>query len=99
MLKAISQLHCQNTVALEAGRKRGSIKKSRHAALIETIELAAQEAGQNILSPTQQIEQAKSKTKAVKSDYEQLKEDYEKLLEKCNSLLFENFELKQKTHL
>ena len=27
------------------------------------------------------------------------KEDYEKLLEKCNSLLLENFELKQKTHL
>lgn len=84
-----------DTVALEAGRKRGSIKKSRHAALIEAIELAAQEAGQNILSPTQQIEQAKSKTKAVKSDYEQLKEDYEKLLEKCNSLLLENFELRQ----
>lgn len=27
-----------DTVALEAGRKRGSIKKSRHAALIEVIE-------------------------------------------------------------
>ena len=88
-----------DTVAMEAGRKRGSIKKSRHAALIEAIEQAAQAAGQNILSPAQQIEQAKTKTKAVKSDYEQLKEDYEKLLEKCNSLLLENFELKQKTHL
>ena len=66
--------------------------------MIEAIEQAAQEAGQNVLSPTQQIEQAKSKTKAIKSDYEQLKEDYEKLLEKCNSLLLENFELKQKTH-
>ena len=44
----------------------------------------------------QQIEQAKTKTKAVKSDYEQLKEDYEKLLEKCNSLLLENFELRQR---
>ena len=88
-----------DTVALEAGRKRGSIKKSRHAALVEAIELAAQAAGQNVLSPAQQIEQAKSKTKAVKSDYEQLKEAYEKLLEKCNSLLLENFELKQKTHL
>ncbi|MCU4366291.1 hypothetical protein KTG70_14415 [Acinetobacter variabilis] len=87
-----------DTVALEAGRKRGSIKKSRHAALVEAIELAAQEAGQNILSPAQQIEQAKNKTKVVKSDYEQLKEDYEKLLEKINSLLLENFELKQKTH-
>lgn len=85
-----------DTVALEAARKRGSIKKSRHAALVEAIELAAQEVGQNILSPTQQVEKAKSKTKAVKTDYEQLKEDYEKLLEKCNSLLLENFELKQK---
>ena len=85
-----------DTVALEAGRKRGSIKKSRHAMLIEAIELAAQQAGQNILSPTQQIEQAKNRTKAAKSDYEQLQEDYEKLLEKCNSLLLENFELRQK---
>ncbi|WP_180102350.1 hypothetical protein [Acinetobacter sp. YH12126] len=85
-----------DTVALEAGRKRGSIKKSRHAALIEAIELAAQEMGQENLSPAQQIEQAKIKTKAVKTDYEQLKEDYEKLLEKMNSLLLENFELRQK---
>lgn len=85
-----------DTVALEAGRKRGSIKKSRHAMLIEAIELAAQQAGQNVLSPTQQVEKAKNKTKAVKSAYEQLEEDYEKLLEKCNSLLLENFELRQK---
>lgn len=87
-----------DTVALEAGRKRGSIKKSRHATLIEAIELAAKEAGQNEISPSQKLEQAKSKTKAVKNDYEQLKIDYEKLLEKFNSLLLENFELKQKTH-
>ena len=88
-----------DTVALEAGRKRGSIKKSRHAALINAIEQAAQAAGQNVLSPAQQIEQAKNRTKAAKTNYEQLQEDYEKLLEKCNSLLMENFELKQKTHL
>lgn len=85
-----------DTVAMEAGRKRGSIKRSRHAALVQAIELAAQQAGQNVLSPAQQIEQAKSKTKAVKSDYEQLQEDYEILLGKCNSLLVENFELRQK---
>ena len=85
-----------DTVAMEAGRKRGSIKKSRHAALIEAIEQAAQAAGQNVLSPAQQVEQAKSKTKAVKSDYEQLQKDYEILLEKCNSLLVENFELRRK---
>ena len=85
-----------DTVALEAGRKRGSIKKSRYATLVEAIELAAIDAGQNILSPTQQVEKAKSKTKAIKNDYEQLNEDYEKLLENCNSLLLENFELRQK---
>lgn len=95
----IVALENNDTVALEAGRKRGSIKKSRHTALIEAIELAAQETGQNVLSPAQQIKQAKSKTKAAKTSYEQLKEDYEILLEKCNSLLLENFKLKQKTHL
>lgn len=84
-----------DTVALEAGRKRGSIKKSRHAGLIEAIEQAAEQVGQNVLSPTQQVEKAKNKTKVVKTDYEQLKEDYEKLLEKANSLLLENFELRQ----
>ena len=88
-----------DTVALEAGRKRGSIKKSRHAELIKKIMLAAQELGQNEPSPPEQIEKSKCRTKSVKTDYEQLKEDYERLLEKCNSLLLENFELKQKTHL
>lgn len=34
-----------DTVALEAGRKRGSIKRSRYAALVEAIEFAAQEVG------------------------------------------------------
>ena len=86
-----------DTVAMEAGRKRGSIKKSRHAALIEAIEQAAQAAGQNVLSPAQQVEKAKNNTKAVKTDYEQLEEDYEILLGKCNSLLLENFELRQST--
>ncbi|MCF7640890.1 hypothetical protein [Acinetobacter johnsonii] len=87
-----------DTVALEAGRKRGSIKKSRHAVLIEAIEQAAQQVRQNVLSPAQQVVKAKTKTKAVKSDYDQLQEDYGKLLEIVNSLLLENFELKQKTH-
>jgi hypothetical protein len=43
------------------------------------------------------VQEYKILTKAVKSDYEQLKEDYEILLEKCNSLLIENFELRQGT--
>ena len=69
---------------MKADLKRDSIKKSRHAAPLDAIELAAQQAGQNVLSSAQRVEQAKNKTKAVKSDYEQLKEDYEKLLEKCH---------------
>ena len=72
------------------------LKKNGHAALVMESEVVAQEVGQNVLSPTQQIEQAKKRTKAAKSDYEQLQEDYEKLLEKCNSLLMENFELRRK---
>ena len=71
---------------LKAARKHNLIKENPYAVLIDAIEQAAQEAGQNVLSATQQIEKAKNKTKAVKSDYEQLQENYEKLLEKVNSL-------------
>lgn len=87
----------KDTVALEAGRKRGSIKKSRaeHANLIAAIDEAAQQAGQNEITPNQQIAKAKAKSAKAKSDYEQLQADYEKLLEKFNSLLLENFELRQ----
>ena len=70
------------------------LKKSSHTTLVEMVELAVQEAEQNTLSQTQQIEKAKAK--AVKTNYEQLQEDHEKLLEKVNSLLLENFELRQK---
>lgn len=41
----IVALENNDTVALEAGRKRGSIKKSCNAALVEAIEQAAQELG------------------------------------------------------
>ena len=85
-----------DTIALEAGRKRGSIKKSRHAVLVAAIELAAKEAGQQEITPLQHVEKAKNKIKAVKSDYEQLKQDYEKALEVNNALLLEVFELRRK---
>lgn len=75
-----------DTVILEAGRKLGSITKSRHATLVEAIELATQETGQNELLAAKQIEQVKSKTIAVKTAHEQLKENYEKLLEKVKLL-------------
>lgn len=88
-----------DTVAFEAGRKRGSIKKSRCAVLVAAIELAAQEAGQNDITPMQRVEQAKRKAKAVRSNYEQLKADYDKALEIVNSLLLENFELRQRIQI
>ena len=55
-----------DTVALEAGRKRGSIKKSRYAALVEAIELAAQEAGQNFLSPHSRLKKLKIRLRQLK---------------------------------
>jgi len=70
-----------DTVALEAGRKRGSIKKSRHAALVEAIEQAAQEAGQNVLSPTQRIEQAKKSQ--TMSNFRKIMKNYWKSVIRC----------------
>ena len=65
-----------DTVALEAGRKRGSIKKSRHPVLIAEIE---------------QAEKARNRTQAVKSKYDQLKEDYDKALEKSKFTVVREF--------
>jgi uncharacterized protein YoxC len=55
-----------------------------------------QQVGQNFLTPTQQIEQAKNCTKAATTNYEQLQDDCEKLLEKCNSLLVDIIDITNK---
>ena len=47
-------------VALEAGRKRGSIKKSRHAALVEAIGQNAQQAGQMFFHPHSRLSRRKT---------------------------------------
>lgn len=52
-----------DTVALEAGRKRGSIKKSRHVALINAIEQAAQEAGKMFFRLHNRLKKQKTKLK------------------------------------
>ena len=78
----------KDTVALEAGRKRGSIKKSREvfAELIEAIEKASNH--QN--APQKEIEQKMSKLKADKKQYKQLYLDALNrelmFIEKINSL-------------
>ncbi len=96
-----------DTVALEAGRKRGSIKKSREifAELIESINLASNE---------EKIQQNKlkfkiSKLKSYSDNYKELYEksinrelmyiekinELEKLLKKRNSLSINNEEYRQ----
>jgi len=87
----------KDTVALEAGRKRGSIKKSReeHAQLIAEIEAAA--AAQNEQAkptPTQEVEKNKALKKAAQVKLGSLKEDYELALTKIVSLEHENHILK-----
>ena len=65
----------------------------------DVIVAVSQEAVSSPADVVDRVEKAKSKTKAVKTDYEKLQEDYERLLEKANSLLLENFELRQNTRI
>ncbi|HFQ9247449.1 hypothetical protein D3C71_284550 [compost metagenome] len=85
-----------DTVALEAGRKRGTIKKSRpeHAQLIEEIQAAA--TSNEIIKPThQQIAfKQRAQKQAIKDKLEVLKNDYELALTKIVSLEHENHTLK-----
>ncbi|KAF4558717.1 hypothetical protein [Pseudomonas sp. CES] len=89
----------KDTVALEAGRKRGSIKKSRaeHSKIISEIEIAAKNtATQAKPSPIQEIKKHKIQKKSALLKFEQLKMDYELALAKIVSLEYENHTLKLK---
>lgn len=90
----------KDTVALEAGRKRGSIKKSRaeNTELIAEIEAAAAAANQNAQikpSAAQEVEKQKSLKKAAHGQLVSLRKDYELALSKIVSLVHENYMLKQ----
>jgi hypothetical protein len=88
----------KDTVALEAGRKRGSIKKSRaeNAELIAEIEAAAANQNAQIKpSATQELEKQKSLKKAAHGQLVSLRKDYELALSKIVSLVHENYMLKQ----
>lgn len=89
----------KDTVALEAGRKRGSIKKSReeHAELIAAIEAAAA-SQQEEAAPTaaQYAVKQKALKKAAQARLGSLKDDYELALTKIISLVHENHMLKQR---
>lgn len=88
----------KDTVALEAGRKRGSIKKSReeHAEIIFEIEAAAAtQFERSKPTPVQEIEKQKNLKQAVKNELKSLKDDYELALNKIVSLAYENHLLKK----
>lgn len=88
----------KDTVALEAGRKRGSIKKSRaeHTELIVEIEAAAT-AQQDLSKPSAPEETRRHKVlkQAAQEQLSKLKADYELALQRIVSLVQENHQLKQ----
>lgn len=88
----------KDTVALEAGRKRGSIKKSRaeNTELIAEIEAAAAtQSAQLKPSAVQEVEKQKSLKKAAHGQLVSLRKDYELALSRIVSLVHENYMLKQ----
>ncbi|UUT20961.1 MULTISPECIES: hypothetical protein [Pseudomonas] len=87
----------KDTVALEAGRKRGSIKKSRpeHAQLILEI-IAAIPASQtpSIQSQAKKPEQQKHLKNVARQERDKIKKSYEIALAKIVSLEHENHALR-----
>lgn len=87
-----------DTVALEAGRKRGSIKKKRYPDLCRAIEEAAERQQLKVadsLSSTT-LEHVSSTDKGPQKQYEALEKDYNVALQKNISLVYEVFALKKK---
>lgn len=87
----------KDTVALEAGRKRGSIKKSRaeNAELIAEIEAAAAQQETSKPSASEQVQKQKALKQAAQEQLGDLKADYELALQKIVSLVHDNYLLKQ----
>lgn len=77
----------KDTVALEAGRKRGSIKKSRHVfrVLIEEIDKAAREHA--LSAATHPLKQLKDQLKEARSTSLKWRERYEEALGRELSLI------------
>jgi len=87
-----------DTVALEAGRKRGSIKKSRaeHAELILDIKAAALNPKETNNEPNSlKAEKQKILKNAAIEQRDNFREKYEQALTKIVSLEYENFYLKK----
>ncbi|MBK4992469.1 hypothetical protein IAE39_000643 [Pseudomonas sp. S37] len=91
-----------DTVALEAGRKRGSIKKLRHPDLCKKIDEAAERQRSHVavvnVSSVEDVKKSKTTDaeKALKEKYKTLERDYKIALQKNISLVYEVFTLKKK---
>lgn len=89
-----------DTVALEAGRKRGSIKKKRYPDLCRTIDEAAErqqlKVADSLSSTAQDIEHVGSTGKGLQEKYKALEKNYSAALQKNISLVYEVFTLKKK---
>ena len=72
-----------DTVAIEAGNKRGAIKKSRYPDLIEAIGLASVAWDKSNISP---VNKQKAQKEKAKSDNEILKERFEASLKREQEL-------------
>ena len=84
-----------DTVALEAGRSRGSIKKSRpeFRALIDEIQEAASKARTS--SPNDKLITASARIEGLTSELSALKKEHAALLSKFLSTLHYNYQLQQ----
>ncbi|MCY1306113.1 hypothetical protein D9M70_559500 [compost metagenome] len=84
-----------DTVALEAGRSRGSIKKSRpeFRALIDEIQEAASKSRTS--SPNEKLITASARIEGLTSELSALKKEHAALLSKFLSTLHYNYQLQQ----
>ncbi|WEX14246.1 hypothetical protein P2T68_27065 [Pseudomonas sp. G11] len=103
-IEAIDQLVLEraeinlDTVALRAGRKRGSIKRGRlsQASLVKLIDDTAAQQRQSPAAPLVKPKKQAAKTKSKKSDDSIVakSEIYQKALQKMVSIQFENHRLR-----
>lgn len=89
-----------DTVALEAGRKRGSIKKLRYPELCRAIDEAAKRQQFQVsavrVSNVEDVKRSDATDKALKEKYKSLERDYKIALQKNVSLVYEVFTLRKK---
>lgn len=89
-----------DTVALEAGRKRGSIKNLRHPELCRAIDEAAKRQQSQVsavrVSSVEDVKRSDAADKALKEKYKSLERDYKIALQKNVSLVYEVFTLRKK---